>query len=52
MLHCLSELASQLRSAEARCSLLEKQLEYMKQMIEQAEKEKSSVLEKQVCLSY
>ncbi|XP_066475882.1 centrosomal protein of 57 kDa isoform X1 [Tiliqua scincoides] len=41
------ELASQLRGAEARCNLLEKQLEYMKQMIEHAEQEKTSVLEKQ-----
>lgn len=41
------ELSSQLRGAEAHCSLLEKQLEYMKQMIEHAEKEKTSVLEKQ-----
>uniref|UniRef100_A0A8D2KXD8 Centrosomal protein 57 n=1 Tax=Varanus komodoensis TaxID=61221 RepID=A0A8D2KXD8_VARKO len=42
------ELASQLAGAETRCSLLEKQLEYMKQMIAQAEREKTTVLEKQV----
>ncbi|KAJ6664910.1 hypothetical protein lerEdw1_005882 [Lerista edwardsae] len=45
--HPQRELSSQLRGAEARCGLLEKQLEYMKQMIEHAEQEKTSVLEKQ-----
>ncbi|KAJ7320102.1 hypothetical protein JRQ81_019613 [Phrynocephalus forsythii] len=44
------ELATQLVGAETRCNLLEKQLDYMKQMIEQAEHEKSSVLEKQASL--
>ncbi|XP_044297776.1 centrosomal protein of 57 kDa isoform X2 [Varanus komodoensis] len=44
------ELASQLAGAETRCSLLEKQLEYMKQMIAQAEREKTTVLEKQATL--
>uniref|UniRef100_A0A6J0UWH4 Centrosomal protein of 57 kDa isoform X1 n=1 Tax=Pogona vitticeps TaxID=103695 RepID=A0A6J0UWH4_9SAUR len=43
-------LAAQLVGAETRCNLLEKQLDYMKQMIEQAEHEKSSVLEKQASL--
>ncbi|NXN92585.1 CEP57 protein, partial [Rhinopomastus cyanomelas] len=41
------ELASQLAAAESRCSLLEKQLEYMRKMIQHAESEKSHVLEKQ-----
>ncbi|XP_010185624.1 PREDICTED: centrosomal protein of 57 kDa [Mesitornis unicolor] len=41
------ELASQLAAAESRCSLLEKQLDYMRQMIQHAENEKSHVLEKQ-----
>uniref|UniRef100_A0A8D0GH43 Centrosomal protein 57 n=1 Tax=Sphenodon punctatus TaxID=8508 RepID=A0A8D0GH43_SPHPU len=44
------ELASQLAAAEARCRLLEKQLEYMRKMIQQAENEKTSVLERQVTL--
>lgn len=43
------ELASQLAAAESRCSLLEKQLEYMRKMIQHAENEKSHLLEKQVC---
>ncbi|XP_053162787.1 centrosomal protein of 57 kDa isoform X2 [Hemicordylus capensis] len=44
------ELASQLAGAETRCGLLEKQMEYMKQMIQHAEQEKMSVLEKQATL--
>jgi len=51
-LFCLllsSELASQLAAAESRCSLLEKQLDYMRKMIQHAENEKSHLLEKQVC---
>ncbi|XP_025027166.1 centrosomal protein of 57 kDa isoform X2 [Python bivittatus] len=44
------ELAAQLAGAETRCSLLEKQLEYMKEMIAQAEREKTTVLEKQATL--
>uniref|UniRef100_A0A8C5SJC1 Centrosomal protein 57 n=1 Tax=Laticauda laticaudata TaxID=8630 RepID=A0A8C5SJC1_LATLA len=44
------ELAAQLAAAETRCVLLEKQLEYMKEMIAQAELEKSTVLEKQATL--
>ncbi|XP_062830634.1 centrosomal protein of 57 kDa isoform X1 [Anolis carolinensis] len=44
------ELAGNLEGAEARCGLLEKQLEYMKQMIAQAEREKTTVLEKQATL--
>ncbi|KAK3506954.1 hypothetical protein QTP70_033151 [Hemibagrus guttatus] len=34
------ELVSQLHSAEARCSLLEKQLEYMRKLVESAQREK------------
>ncbi|XP_009996819.1 PREDICTED: centrosomal protein of 57 kDa [Chaetura pelagica] len=41
------ELASQLAAAESRCSLLEKQLDYMRKMIQHAESEKSHLLEKQ-----
>ncbi|XP_077197606.1 centrosomal protein of 57 kDa isoform X2 [Paroedura picta] len=44
------ELASQLAGAETRCNLLEKQLEYMRRMIEHAELEKTSVLRKQATL--
>jgi hypothetical protein len=42
------ELASQLVAAENKCNLLEKQLEYMRNMIKHAEMERTSVLEKQV----
>ncbi|NXY81067.1 CEP57 protein, partial [Alcedo cyanopectus] len=41
------ELASQLAAAESRCSLLEKQLDYMRKMIQHAENEKSDLLERQ-----
>ncbi|XP_021237213.1 centrosomal protein of 57 kDa isoform X2 [Numida meleagris] len=41
------ELASQLAAAESRCSLLEKQLDYMRRMIQHAEREKTQLLEKQ-----
>uniref|UniRef100_A0A8D2QNL7 Centrosomal protein 57 n=1 Tax=Zosterops lateralis melanops TaxID=1220523 RepID=A0A8D2QNL7_ZOSLA len=41
------ELSSQLAAAESRCSLLEKQLDYMRKMIQHAESEKSHLLEKQ-----
>ncbi|KAF6102691.1 centrosomal protein 57 [Phyllostomus discolor] len=44
------ELTSQLLAAENKCNLLEKQLEYMRNMIKHAEKERTSVLEKQVSL--
>ncbi|XP_041272975.1 centrosomal protein of 57 kDa [Pyrgilauda ruficollis] len=41
------ELTSQLAAAESRCKLLEKQLDYMRKMIQHAENEKSHLLEKQ-----
>eukprot|EP00070_Physeter_catodon_P049802 XP_028356696.1 centrosomal protein of 57 kDa-like [Physeter catodon] len=44
------ELTSQLLAAENKCDLLEKQLEYMRNMIKHAEMERTSVLEKQVSL--
>ncbi|KAM6173660.1 centrosomal protein of 57 kDa isoform 2-T2 [Erethizon dorsatum] len=44
------ELTSQLLAAENKCNLLEKQLEYMRNMIKHAEMERTSVLEKQVTL--
>ncbi|MBN3276080.1 CE57L protein, partial [Polyodon spathula] len=45
-----TELTSQLGSAEARCALLEKQLDYMRKMVEIAEHEKNETLKKQVLL--
>ncbi|XP_030740342.2 centrosomal protein of 57 kDa [Echinops telfairi] len=44
------ELTSQLVAAEKKCNLLEKQLEYMRNMIKHAEMERTCVLEKQVSL--
>ncbi|XP_071990262.1 centrosomal protein of 57 kDa isoform X1 [Engystomops pustulosus] len=44
------DLSRQLSDAESRCRLLEKQLEYMKKMVQNAETERSSVLAKQVSL--
>uniref|UniRef100_A0A3B1JBI1 Centrosomal protein 57kDa-like protein 1 n=1 Tax=Astyanax mexicanus TaxID=7994 RepID=A0A3B1JBI1_ASTMX len=41
------ELVSQLNSAEARCSLLEKQLDYMRRMVESAEREKIATVNKE-----
>ncbi|XP_029903759.1 centrosomal protein CEP57L1 isoform X2 [Myripristis murdjan] len=45
-----TQLGSQLQSAEARCRVLEKQLDYMKKMVENAEKEKNALTEKQASL--
>nr|XP_015205104.1 PREDICTED: centrosomal protein CEP57L1 [Lepisosteus oculatus] len=45
-----TELVAQLRSAESRCCLLEKQLDYMRKMVENAERDKNAILEKQVSL--
>ncbi|KAM3935296.1 centrosomal protein of 57 kDa isoform 2-T2 [Leptodactylus fuscus] len=44
------DLSRQLSVAESRCSLLEKQLEYMRKMVQNAESERNSVLAKQVSL--
>ncbi|XP_053312497.1 centrosomal protein of 57 kDa [Spea bombifrons] len=44
------DLSRQLSAAESRCQLLEKQLEYMRKMVENAESERSSVLKQQVSL--
>ncbi|KAJ8009598.1 hypothetical protein DPEC_G00090560 [Dallia pectoralis] len=44
------ELFTSLESAEARCQLLEKQLEYMRKMVENAEKDKNILAEKQISL--
>lgn len=43
-----TELDLKLQSAESRCKILEKQLEYMRKMVENAKKDKSAVLENQV----
>ncbi len=44
----LSELVSELHSAETRCSLLEKQLDYMRKMVECAERERITHTDRQV----
>ncbi|XP_053564572.1 centrosomal protein of 57 kDa isoform X2 [Bombina bombina] len=44
------DLSSQLSAAESRCKLLEKQLEYMRKLMRNAESERTSVLEKQISL--
>ncbi|XP_060712414.1 centrosomal protein CEP57L1 isoform X2 [Hemiscyllium ocellatum] len=44
------ELAVQLANVEDRCSLLEKQLEYMRTMVDHTETEKNILLEKQTSL--
>ncbi|KAF7642858.1 hypothetical protein LDENG_00249560 [Lucifuga dentata] len=43
-------LDSKLRCAETRCTVLEKQLEYMREMVEHANKEKTTVMEHQASL--
>lgn len=44
----MTELDSKLQSAEARCKVLEKQLDYMRKMVENAKKERSALMENQV----
>lgn len=44
----MTELESQLQSAEARCKVLEKQLDYMRKMVENAKKEKNNLMVNQV----
>uniref|UniRef100_A0A672YXI0 Cep57 centrosome localisation domain-containing protein n=1 Tax=Sphaeramia orbicularis TaxID=375764 RepID=A0A672YXI0_9TELE len=43
-----AELGSKLQSAEARCKVLEKQLDYMRKMVENAKKDKNAFMENQV----
>uniref|UniRef100_A0A8C7Y091 Centrosomal protein 57, like 1 n=1 Tax=Oryzias sinensis TaxID=183150 RepID=A0A8C7Y091_9TELE len=43
-----ANLDLKLQSAESRCKILEKQLEYMRKMVENAKKDRSAVLENQV----
>ncbi|KAM5163105.1 centrosomal protein CEP57L1 isoform 2-T2 [Mantella aurantiaca] len=45
-----NDVISQLNSAEQRCSLLDKQLDYMRMMVHNAEMEKNTVLEQQTFL--
>ncbi|XP_072546965.1 centrosomal protein of 57 kDa [Salminus brasiliensis] len=42
------DLVSQLAAAQAKCSLLEKQLEYMKKMVRSTESDRTAVLKRQV----
>ncbi|KAG8453005.1 hypothetical protein GDO86_004713 [Hymenochirus boettgeri] len=44
------ELSSQLTAAESRCNLLEKQLVYMRKMVQNAETERTCLLEKQISM--
>ncbi|XP_059212467.1 centrosomal protein CEP57L1 isoform X1 [Centropristis striata] len=44
------ELDSKLQSAEARCKVLEKQLDYMRKMVENAKKERNVLMENQASL--
>lgn len=44
------EVISHLSKAQSRCSLLEKQLDYMRKMVQNAEKEKNAVVEQQASL--
>lgn len=45
---CVLDVSFQLSAAQSRCSLLEKQLDYMREMVSSAELEKKLVLEQQV----
>jgi centrosomal protein CEP57 len=42
-----SELETQLNSYESRCNLLEKQLEYMRKLVTNAERDKQEILQRQ-----
>lgn len=46
----ITELDLKLQSAETRCKVLEKQLDYMKKMAESVKKEKISLMKNQVLL--
>lgn len=43
-----TEYTLKLQSVEARCKILEKQLNYMRKMVESGNKEREAVIEKQV----
>lgn len=44
----MTELDSKLHSAETRCKVLEKQLDYMRKMVDNAKKERNALMENQV----
>lgn len=44
----LTEMESDLQSAETRCKLLEKQLDYMRKLAENAKKERDVLIKSQV----
>ena len=44
------QIESQLRNADARCQLLERQLDNMRRMVQSAERERSDALERQIAL--
>lgn len=46
----ITELDSKLQSAETRCNVLEKQLDYMKRMVDGVKKERISLMENKVFL--
>ncbi|XP_035686762.1 centrosomal protein of 57 kDa-like isoform X5 [Branchiostoma floridae] len=46
----IPEIESQLGAAEQRCNLLEKQLDYMRKMVQNAETERNRAMERQVAL--
>jgi len=45
-----AQIESQLRNADARCELLERQLDNMRRMVQSAERERSDALERQIAL--
>uniref|UniRef100_A0A4W4E9Y7 Centrosomal protein 57 n=1 Tax=Electrophorus electricus TaxID=8005 RepID=A0A4W4E9Y7_ELEEL len=48
--HPRTKLVSQLAAAEAKCNLLEKQLDYMKKLVRNTESDRTAVLKHQVCV--
>ena len=46
----VTEAESQLRGADTRCNILERQLENMRKMVQNAEKQRSDALERQIAL--
>lgn len=51
-LSLITELDSKLQSAETRCKVLEKQLDYMRKMVESVKKEQISLMENRVLPLY
>ena len=48
--HCTEQIESQLRNADTRCVLLERQLDNMRRMVQNAERERSDALERQIAM--